>query len=104
VGQIIAYLGATGTFGHHLGIAGYPHLHLTIAASASGEFRVRGPRVLPANRRVMDPVSIYLPRNEFDQVFREPTALSGKSVAVPEVKNRNRQSIRRKPVWPVMCD
>ncbi|MBT5459980.1 MAG: M23 family metallopeptidase, partial [Rhodospirillaceae bacterium] len=44
-GQVIAFSGATGTFGRHFGISGYPHLHLTIVASASGEFRLRGPRV-----------------------------------------------------------
>ncbi|NQU71662.1 MAG: M23 family metallopeptidase [Rhodospirillales bacterium] len=103
-GQVIAHSVATGTYGQHFGDTGYPHLHMTVVASPSGEFRIKGPRVLPKGARLFDPTAVYLSPGQFEKVWHDPTALSGTSVPVPARKKTDSDSMGYRLVWPVMCD
>jgi murein DD-endopeptidase MepM/ murein hydrolase activator NlpD len=103
-GQTIARSGATGTTGGHFGAAGYPHLHLTTMAAPAGRFRVRGPRVVARDGRMVDPVAVYLTSAQFDRVWRDPASLSGTTVTVPARKKSESGPTRDTIVWPVLCD
>ena len=103
MGQVIGRSGITGTTGGHFGIWGYPHLHLTTLSSASGEYQIKGWRVLAPGSRLFDPVVLY---NETSsrQEGSARSSLGEKYVAIPYLITDGQvwpQGTR--VVWPVAC-
>lgn len=93
-GQIIAYSGATGTYGGHYGKNGYPHLHLSTMKSDSGKYMVKD-NALVTKAQLFDPLVL------FQSAQKRKT---GKTVMIPYLDaNGNVHPEASRLVWPVSC-
>lgn len=102
-GQVIAVSGKTGTVGGHYGRSGYPHLHLSLYAGASAEYRVTLGGALPVDGKFVDPLALYAGRSADSHALR----------ALPEGQKRVALSYKTadgrlvpadtRVVWPFLC-
>lgn len=105
VGDPVGASGKTGTVGPYYGAAGYPHLHLTLIASAGPHYEVRGDTILAPGRRFLDPLAVYMktPVSLGNHVLRDlPPA--EKRVPIPyQTSDGTRVPMDTKVIWPVAC-
>ena len=59
-GQVLGPSGLTGTTGGHYGDDGYPHLHLSVYASPSPDYKTLKRSVWPEDVRLIDPLVLFM--------------------------------------------
>ncbi|MGE4317747.1 MAG: M23 family metallopeptidase [Deferribacterales bacterium] len=101
-GDVIGFSGKTGTEGGYYGSRGYPHLHWTIFAAASDEYKVKGDKVMTKGYLV-DPLIVYIKGlNSVEQSIHPEE--SQKNPEIPyEIENGALYPADAKFVWPVRC-
>ena len=105
MGQIIGPSGKTGTTGGHYGEAGYPHLHMSVYASASGNIRLsrRGGLIAP-DGKFLDPLAFFYGRI-FDNHAIRALPDQQKHFAVPFKTTAGTVTpATTRVVWPFLCD
>jgi len=106
MGDVVGLSGKTGTVGGHYGDAGYPHLHFSIYAATTGQYKTIAQSVQPRDVYYIDPVALYLlkDRNVFDNHAVRALADDQKSVAIPfKLTNGKIMPAGTRLVWPFMC-
>ncbi len=106
MGDVVGLSGKTGTVGGHYGDAGYPHLHFSIFAAKTGEYKTLAKNILPRDVYYIDPIALYLlkDRNIFDNHAVRALSDDRKSVAIPyKLTNGNIVPANTKLIWPFMC-
>lgn len=108
VGQVVASSGMTGTVGPAFGLAGYPHLHVSMfvvpvtKSQGKDEAATISP-VPPKDGKLSDPMLLFLPPSAKYEVAAEfPAAEKQVPVAVTD-RNGQFQPVGSKVVWPVYC-
>jgi len=105
MGQIIGPSGKTGTTGGHYGAAGYPHLHMSVYASASGNIRLsgRGGLIVP-DGKFLDPLALFYGK-VFDNHAIRALPDERKRFAVPyKTTTGTVTPANTRVVWPFLCD
>ena len=107
MGQVVGYSGKTGTVGGHYGPRGYPHLHLSVYMSRSGEYRANERTILPDQVQQIDPMAIYLmkARQVFDNHAIRALPAAQKTVAIPfKTTGGGVSPAATRLIWPVLCE
>lgn len=106
MGQLVGYSGKTGTTGGHFGSEGYPHLHLSIYVSQSGEYKSERIKISPKGVRYFDPLALYLMKDTaaYDNHAVRNLPQSKKKVVIPYKKTDGSiVPASTRFIWPVMC-
>lgn len=105
MGQVLGPSGRTGTTGGHYGEAGYPHLHLSVYASASGVFKVsRRAGLIARDGRFLDPLAVYF-RKVLDNHRIRSLPDADKRVEISYKSTDGTVTpANTRVVWPFLCD
>ncbi len=101
-GQVIARSGKTGTAGPHYGRNGYPHLHLTMRASPTGDLEV-GSRGSTGGGDLIDPLVLFHESGAKPEKSDGPPS-DDKKVKIPYVTADGQpRPPGTRAVWPIAC-
>ena len=106
MGQIVGLSGKTGTTGGHFGNEGYPHLHLSIYISESGEYKSEKIKVSPKGVHYFDPMALYLMKDAkvYDNHAVRDLPAGQKRPVIPYKRTDGGiVPAETRLIWPVMC-
>jgi murein DD-endopeptidase MepM/ murein hydrolase activator NlpD len=104
-GQFLGPSGDSGTAGGHFP-AGYPHLHLSIYTSTSGDYETSEKSITPRDVQQVDPVALFLKKNPpvTNNHMARDLSESEKNVAIA-FRTTDGKVVPQgaKIIWPIAC-
>ena len=106
LGQVLGFSGNSGTTGGHFGAEGYPHLHFSIYAARTGQYKSVAKSVIPRDVFLIDPAALYLLKNRqvYDNHAVRALTAAQKRVEIPYMTETGEVvPAGSRLIWPFKC-